>query len=74
MMNYWDRIKGMKWHIRRNPIEPIGLKRDYEREKFEKDVRESFLAIADEFDELKKYICDQQIQINELRRIIEKGR
>lgn len=74
MMHYLDRIKGMKWNIRKNPIEPIGPKRDLERERFEKDVRESFLAIADEFDELKKYICEQQKQINELRRIIEKGR
>ena len=67
-------LRSMKWGIRKNKIEPIGLKRDLERERFEKDVRESFLAIADEFDELKKYICDQQKQINELRRIIETGR
>ena len=67
-------LRSMKWGVRKNPIEPIGLKRDLERERFEKDVRDSFLAIADEFDELKKYVCDQQRQINELRRIIEKGR
>lgn len=67
-------LRRMIWHIRRNPIKPIGLKRDLEYEEFKKNVQESFSAIADELDSLKDYICEQQKQINKLQKIIEKGR
>ena len=72
-MTNWS-LRRMVWHIRKNPIKPVGLKRDLEYEEFKESIQETFSLIADEFDSLKDYICKQQREINELRKIIEKGR
>lgn len=54
--------------------EKLAYDRDWQYDNLEKRVSEGFSAFADELDALKSYVCDQQKQINELRRIIEEGR
>lgn len=71
MATSWS-LRRMIWHVRRNPIRPIGRKIDRELLDFEEYTRENFSLLADELDALKDYICKQQVELNELRKLIER--
>ena len=72
MATTWS-LKRMIWHVRRNyQVIPIRRKIDRELLDFEEYTRENFSLLADELDALKDYICKQQVELNELRKLIER--